>query len=477
VPTWVLWLVAGCRDPETGGPPGSSDPPPVDTTPPPHTDTTASDPTDGLAVSCTAKPENVLRYACEVHVDPAQGVEITWVDDAGTLPVRSARSEDPAKNHELVVNFVPPDTLVRWTVTGLSDPSYTEEGSFVTGPVPDGADIVLTSLSGHTSAPQIGMVSPCVDGAVVAIVDPELGRPLWYQDLPTSAGPIGFVDGVSFTEDHTVLAIVNGTIVETDLVGHVLRTLTPGLDLTGWAHHDVFRKNGLTYALFQEAITLPTGNYLLDGFDVFDAANERVAEWHLADVFVPPSDGGTTYPIDYSHANAIWVDDALQVTLSLRHLSAIASIRGDPSAADFGAIDWRMSGDPDGAFGTDFALHGNGFVPADFEQQHNVHWLPDGHLTFFDNRLALDEPSRIVELEVDPASLEAKFVGAWELPVHCDFQGGAWRTPTGNALATCAPLREGFEFDPTNGKVAWHGAASCGDGFGSYVPRFVPLDW
>jgi hypothetical protein len=416
---------------------------------------------------------NSLRFDCTVQVSPPQPVEIAFGKEDGTGPVRVHRSDLVADSHLVPLYLMAPETDYTVIARTVADASVSVTDTVTTGSLPIGAEAVFTS-EGTSTAPLLGMVSPCSDGAYVVIVNPHTGEVVWYQDFGFSV--FGFVDAVSFTEDETLLVIADGILSERDLAGNELNSWVPGPERPYRMHHDVFRKDGRTYVLFSESVAVGELSYVLDGFYIFDETGAELARWHLIDHFVPTSHNGSMFGDDYSHANAIWVDDDQNVLISFRHLSALAQVIGDPSAPDFGEITWRAAGIPSD-FGTDYTILSEVEGPADFERQHNAYWLAPGLLTLFDNRDTWEESSRLLEIRVDDVQREMVIEAAYHLPLHCDFQGGAWRTPAGHPLATCAPVREGFEFDPATGAQIWHGSTSCIDGFGGYIPRFVPLDW
>lgn len=423
-------------------------------------------------LSATCNPtDNALRFVCSVRVFPDQPVEFTLMEHDGTREDRVYTSDSESFDHDFGLYFLTPTTVYDFVVRAENPSIEPFFGTFATGDVPLGARASFAIDDGQSTAPMIGMVSPCSDGAFAVIVDPHSNEVLWYQDFATS--PLGFIDGVTFTDEQTVIAIADGQLVEVDLMGNTLMRL---VDLPNRVHHDVYRKDGLTYALFQENVSVGGNVLLLDGFYVFDASGVLIGQWRLIDHFVPVVEEALLFPQDYSHANAIWVNDDHDVLVSFRHLSAIAMIDGDLASPDFGTITWRLA-NPTSEFGTDFALTSAVGPPADFERQHNVHFLPDGSLVMLDNRVGYAELSRVLELSVDPTTERAEIERQFVLPRHCDFQGAAMLTPAGNILATCAPTRDGYEFDDQTGLVRWHGNATCFPGLGSYIPRFVPLDW
>jgi hypothetical protein len=158
-------------------------------------------------------------------------------------------------------------------------------------------------------------------------------------------------------------------------------------------------------------------------------------------------------------------------------MSTVASVDGDPTSPTFGDVQWVIQGDPtDAAWVSDYTVTSSIGVTPTFEKQHNAHLLPDGRLTVFDNRRAISEPSRVIAMELDDVAGTADITESFELPLHCDFQGGAWRTDAGNPIGTCAQTRTGYEFDVASGLATWTMQTSCSAGISTYVPRLVPIE-
>ncbi len=465
---WVIGCTGGTTSDDAGETDVDTDQVVVGTA-----DTGAPDP--ALSVACAMSADNPLRASCEVAVVPPAVVEITLTRDDGGAPERTFNSPEGTDAASVVLYWMAPETDYTWTASVPTAPDLGEvTGALRPGALP--AELgITTTVTGTASASLYGLASPCSEVSAAVIVD-GAGVPQWIQPIESQ----GYVDAVTFTEDGTVLALVGSDITEYALDGTVLLHLERGTDFAERIHHDVFRRDGLTYGLFQEAVQSGPGDYLMDGFYVFDAAGAIVGEWHLIDHHVPVI--GTQIPlgIDYSHANSIWVDEAGDVLVSFRHLSAFAKIAG-LQAADSGAIRWTVSGDPTHSpLGGGFTLTASAGGIETFELQHNVHPLPSGAYALFDNRKSFLEPSRVLQLQVDPVALTADISAVYTLPEHCPFQGGAWHTDAGNPIGTCAPLRTAYEFD---GAAAPGSAATftlqaqCGSELGIFVPRVTPLEW
>jgi hypothetical protein len=429
-----------------------------------------------ISASCLPDPDNTLRFDCEVTVSPPSDVEIAFQKSDGTGVERVHTSGRVGSRHTVFLYFLAPEVTYDWVARPVGGVGPSDNGIVTTGALPAIAR-TRVEVDGTSTAKLLGMVAPCPGGAAI-VVDPVTGEVVWYDRMSWNNG--GQLEGVSFTEDDTVLGLGSGGIIERSWNGEKILDLAPGVDLPNRVHHDVSKRAGLVYSLFSEPYTTPRGQDVsADGFYVIDPVLGVSWEWRLTD-FVTPSVFGSPFVVDWSHANAVWADADLDVIVSFRHLSAILRIEGDPGAANFGQPIWQLSGQEDSDVESDFEILSVTGGETDFYQQHNAHLLPDGSLTVFDNRQG-PEISRIIDLDLDEAAGTATITREYPMPGdpnvgHCDYQGGAWRTAAGNPIATCAPNRTGVEFDAATAAVLWTGTVTCEGAGSGYVPRFVPLD-
>ncbi len=439
------------------------------------TETTDTDTTpipSSISAHCDPDPSgNELRFVCTVDLEPPGPVELVFSPTDGSRPERLHIGQD-----RVWMFFMAPQTEYNWRVISQEDPELAVQGTVTTGNVPGDARI-FAATTGTSSASMFLTSSPCT-GATTIVVDPQ-GTVLWYQDLAQMGVTPPLLEIVTHTEDDTVIGISSEFVVEVDWTGAALQVLTPGFDNDTRIHHDVFKRDGHTFTLFQESIDLGGDTTVLDGFYVYDPAGDLVATWRLIDHWSPPvppvGNGGI---VDYSHANSIFVQEDGDILLSFRHMSAIAKIRGDWTQPDFGEILWRLSGDPDEApFGSDFSLTASMGSWPGFVHQHNVHPLPDGRLAMFDNRKQPPQLSRVLVLDVDELGGTANVDLAYELDRLCAFQGSAWHTAAGNPLATCAPPGELSEFAANIvTEPIYELSIACATGASHYTSRFVPLE-
>jgi len=430
-----------------------------------------------LAAECLPDPTHALRFICNVSVSPPAPVEVAFAKLDGYGPIRVHASDEPLEDHVVWLYLMEELSDYQWTAR-FSDPEedLTVQGVFTTGALPIGAQVV-TEVTGPSSAPMFLVNSPCSEGGYTLIMD-SVGTVLWYHDFAQPSGP-SIMDVVNFTEDGTVLAMLDDHVIDVDLLGQEGFHTERNVDYFANVHHDMVRENGITYILYNENVTFNGDDYVMDGIFVFDDTQTLLHDWRLIDHFQPTRPAvGAFGAEDYSHANALWVDDDGNLLFSMRHLSAIAKIKGDPFAPDFGEIMWRISGDPtEQDFGMDFTMTSSVDGPPDFRQQHNIHRLPDGRLALFDNRISALENSRVLVLTIDEVAMTLNIDEAYDLPIHCAFQGGAWHTAAGNPVGTCAPRGTAYEFAAgVYQQAAFELEVNCVSGFDNYIPRFMPLD-
>jgi hypothetical protein len=212
---------------------------------------------------------------------------------------------------------------------------------------------------------------------------------------------------------------------------------------------------------------------------VIDADGALEAEWDLAD-HVTPSGSGAADPFwsqdfpgasDWSHGNSIELGPDGTALLSLRWLDAVLEVVVDPDAADFGAVDWTLTGAAS-ELTSDLAWTDGG----GFDGQHHASWTPEGRIALFDNGTAV---SRALVVEVDLDEGTAAEHDAWSMDQQCRVQGAAYPLAGGGMVATCADASEVRAFEAGGGPATWTLSASCaGGGAGpSAVTRALPIAW
>jgi hypothetical protein len=473
----VLWIVAGCDGDGEG-----SDGPMTDVDADADADADADTDVDTDAdTDVTTNPDadypkpttlttacevlaNVLRFQCTVTVDPAQPVQISYAKTDGTGPTRVLTSEAVSGSHEIIVNFLEPETDYDLDVTATEWPLDPVDEVTIQGGVPPASVRSSLTVTGTSSVAMLGTHLPCNDSAIAVIYSTVTGRLLWYQSLDMD-GQLGFLDMIQFTEDHTVLGETGDSVVEVDLTGRDVIRLENSVDYDLTLHHDIFKRDGQYYLLFQDATDpLPA---VLDGFLVLDSTGVEIARWRsFENLDVPQTAQG-----DWMHTNTIFVDLTGDVYLSLLSSNSILKIEGDTTSPEFGNLLWVMQGDQGFAsLGQDFVMDWSQ-IPGDdaFGGQHSALVRYDGRLMLLDN-----QSGRGMTLTVDEANLTATADEVYEtVESTCGPQGTARDSLAGNSFVGCSG-DDVREYDPAVGLV-WDAHVECGGGFVS-IARFYPLD-
>ncbi|MEQ1569630.1 MAG: aryl-sulfate sulfotransferase [Myxococcota bacterium] len=361
---------------------------------------------------------------------------------------------------DAVLTMLAPETAYDW-----AEESGSRSGSFTTGALPFDLGARLT-VTGTASTPYIGGNFPCGAGARAAAFDTETGELVWYADLQAE-GVIDANQMVSFTEDHTALAITGDQLVEVDQSGVERLRLVAGRDYVYNLHHDVTKVDGRIYAVYSQSVDAGS----VDGFVVWDDRGTELGHWFAGDHLDVP------HPLssDWLHLNSVAVRDGLAYLSSWQE-STVFAVDADPDAdAD---PSWYLSGQDGGGLGSDFALDWGGVAPDSFVHQHSLSISADGGLTLLDN-----EHGRALTLTLDPDAHVGTVDGAWaaSLP-SCGPQGTAMRTAAGGVLVDCAsPELSVREFGPESSTVpSWTATLSCDApaqvGWAGQVQRWYPLD-
>ncbi|MDP4199928.1 MAG: aryl-sulfate sulfotransferase [Bacteroidota bacterium] len=175
--------------------------------------------------------------------------------------------------------------------------------------------------------------------------------------------------------------------------------------------------------------------------EVFDANKHSLFLWRGIDHYKVADADTTTKQvrlsdkvIDFQHANSIDFDASGNILISNRHLCELTLIKYPT-----GEILWRMGGKHN-----QFTLVGDSIW---FSYQHAARFLPNGHITLFDNA-DIDSVegkvgsfyanSRAVEYEVDPVARTVRLV--WQYhhtpEIHSQAMGYVQRLPNQNTLVS-----------------------------------------
>lgn len=467
-------LLVGCQKTDAG-----ADSTPTDSATPstdsdsggPTTDTTTDTQNQPvtLAVTCEATP-NALRYLCTVTVDPPQPVQLTYARVDGLSPARSAEGGDDVGEHVLGLFFLAPEKEYQIDVIATAWPDDGVSTSFTTGTAPNQVASSM-SVTGASTMNYIGTHLPCSDDAIGVVYDTNTGDLVWFQ-MFDPAGKFGSNDMLAFTDDHTALGESEGSVIEIDMMGNDVARLPDlstdfGIESTGLFgnfHHDIWKKNGIYYAIYREEFG---GFDVLDALVLFDGTGTELGRWHADEHLTLPA----TWFGDFLHANSVYVDDDGYIYLSMLAQGLLAKLDGDLASPTFGDPVWLLAGNAggevEGTITTDFTAIG---APWSFTSQHSFMVRPDGRLQLLDN-----ENGRALVLTVDEAASTATVDAAYETVENkCSVQGTSRTTQAGNPVVGCLGNNV-REYDIADGAMIWQGAVQCDDpGPGS--TRFWPLD-
>ncbi len=165
------------------------------------------------------------------------------------------------------------------------------------------------------------------------------------------------------------------------------------------------------------------GNHIQE----LDASGNLVFEWRCWDHFKLTDsavDNLTDFHIDFTHTNAIDVDDDSHLLISSRNLNEITKIHRKT-----GEIIWRLGGKNNEFYFVNDTIG--------FSHQHCIRSLGNHHYLLFDNgNQHTPHFTRAVEYELDTTDMTATLV--WQYRNEPDYQsshyGSVQRLPNGNTL-------------------------------------------
>lgn len=391
----------------------------------------------------------------EVRLSMAATVDVRYwpISGGDTLQLTQDESTDagrlllPRLRPGAVYDF----DVVAWNANG--DAGAHAKGEFRATELPTDLAAVEFTVTGRSTSPLM-MVELAGDFLGVAIVD-RTGTPVWWWR--SQGGPQGY------TRRRNGNFVVNDAgfgLFEIGPDGHVVHSLdASGAPALGKIiHHDMVptADNTILFLANDERVV---GDSTLVGDAIWEWTPEtgRVVErMSVFDFLDPARDIGTrSTRKDWVHANSLAYGNHGNLILSLNWLDQVVSI-----APGFAGIEWRLGGR-----GSTYAFG----VGAQFQGQHTVQQLQNGHLLMFDNgrdRQGPERYSRALELQLDPVGGVASRVWSF-VPsplIYAPYVGSARRQSDGSTLVHFGtPLGLGGATGPVStyevgpdGQIRWH---------------------
>jgi hypothetical protein len=311
------------------------------------------------------------------------------------------------------------------------------------------------------------------------------GAIVFYQNFPSSPGSIDFkiqpnglmsysannkfylmdssfhlVDSIStqngfYTDTHELQILPNGHYL---LLGYEVVTM----DLSGYKLFNNGKSTGS-----------PTAMVKANVIQELDKDKKVVWEWHAKDHFsfdsVDPFWLKAFDNVDWTHSNALEMDDDGNILLSSRHFNEITKINHTD-----GSIMWRLGGKYN-----QFTFL-NDSLP--FYGQHDIRRIDNGHITLYDDANYYDpHGARAVEYELDEVNKTAKLVWSYtyDTGMYSNATGSVQRLPNGNTVIDYGMLNKNvvcfIVVDP-NGNQVFN--LKYGDNSFSYrVFNYFSLPW
>ncbi len=233
------------------------------------------------------------------------------------------------------------------------------------------------------------------------------------------------------------------------------------------AHHDlVERRDGRLVTLVEDVRVVGGRDIAGDALVEVDEGGDQRVVWSAWDHFSFDPDASYNAALGWTHANAVDVDrDAGRYLVSLHNLDSIVAID-----ADTGEQQWVLGGaDSD-------------YTTADgdttlFERQHQLDLFREDRILVFDNGLADELDSRVVEYELDHRHGLA--TRRWEY--HLDPEqlnvayGDVQHLPADHVMVTWSALGQIDELTP-DGELVWRLRSDLGDCFGYTLWRDTLYD-
>jgi hypothetical protein len=324
-------------------------------------------------------------------------------------------------------------------------------GGTGTAPEPTGTEAACTDpptgfppysvLAYNNPDPGYLFVSP-ITGRTgnIAIID-NLGQPLFYRRFSSAIHDFGAKPNGLLTYFETAPATGHPKYFALDHTFALVDSFETGNGYVPDTHDLLFLPNGNFILMAYDPqpvrmdLVVPGGDpeAIVTGLIIQELDPDRnvVFQWRSWDHFqitdfASGTGSLTASNIDYVHGNSVDVMPDGNLLLSSRHMSEVTKI--DRQTGD---LIWRMGAH---AKNNQFTFVND---PRGFSHQHDVRWLPNGHMTAFDNGNFLTPAySRMVEYAVDEVNKVATLVMEYvhTPPIVTGFLGSVRRSSSGKTL-------------------------------------------
>ncbi len=330
----------------------------------------------------------------------------------------------------------------------LKSLSKTVGGKFISGTLPSDFPKITVDSTNNPSDGKIFLANFSATGNdsignYLMILNND-GTVLKYKKLDQPAfdfkvQPNGELSYAEVIVNYTSYAKVRWIVMDTSLTP--VDTFQCGNGYTADLHDFLLLPNGhaLVLAYDPEPVDMskivpggnPNATVIGAVIQEINASKNVVFQWRTWD-YIPMTDSYmdlTANLVDLIHGNAFDVDYAGNIVFSMRHLSSIIKIDRQT-----GNVDWILGGKQNQFT---FLNEHQSNSPNYFSFQHDVHILPNGDITMFDNGNQHTPPySRAVEYKLDEENKTADLV--WEYRHNPDIysfaMGSVQKLSNGNTF-------------------------------------------